>query len=166
MTYMLPDGLKNFLSRVKGDPFASIYMDRGKVKRPELQFHCETEIPPDCFFSYRIYLTKFDTAYLDVEVNLGGEIDLLITNEYNFGRYMKAEEFIYIVGGSILKLNKISNVFVAQEDGMYHIILDNTYYPVNGARPNYDINGGSVKVLLSAKTHTPLQMDFEKPVKI
>ena len=160
------DRFKKFLGRVTGDPFANISIDRGKVKVKDLHFQHEITIDPDCFFSYRIYLNKFDTMYINVDVLEGEEIDLLITNEYNFERYKKGEQFIYIVSGSILKMKKISNIFIAQDEGMYHIILDNTYYPENGARPNLNINKGIVRIALLAKTHMPIQMDAEKPLHL
>jgi hypothetical protein len=138
-------------------------IQKGKVKLEELQFQHEVTLPPDCFYSYRLLMPKFDTLSLEVEVLEGGEIDLLITNEYNFVRYVKCEPFIYVVSGSILNIKKIKNLFIAQDDGIYHIILDNTYYPENGARPNKEINGGNVKVRISAKSHQLIQNDIERP---
>jgi len=163
---MLPDKLKNFLGRVKGDPFASIYMDRGKVQQEETLFQHDVVIEAEHFFSYHISMKKFDTAYFEVEVVEGGEIDILVTNEYNFRRYMRAEEFIYLRGGSILKILKVNNLFVAQDEETYHVILDNTFYPDGGARPNMDLNYGVVRVKLGAKTHVPLLADFGQPRKI
>jgi hypothetical protein len=160
------DKLKHFLARVKGDPFAHLNMNRGKVNVQELFFQHEVVLEPDSFFSYRAFLTKYDIVRMDVEVLAGSEIDLLVMNDYNFGKYTKIEDFIYIVGGSVLKMIRISNVFLAQDVGIYHIILDNTYYPENGARPNRDINGGTVCARFSARTHVPLQMDFQSPVKL
>ena len=95
-----------------------------------------------------------------------GDIDILVINEYNFMRYIRAEEFIYMRGGSILNIKKISNIIVAQDEEMHHIVLDNTYYPAGGARPNSAINGGRIKVRLTAKTHSPIQMDFPQPMRI
>lgn len=163
---MTSDKLKHFLGRVRGDPFACINIERGKVKVRECSFEHEIEIGADCFFSYRISLAKFDTVHMSIEVLQGWEIDLLITNDYNFGKYARGNDFIYIVGGSILKVLKISNIFIPPEDGVYHIILDNTYFPEHGARPNWDINNGVVKVRFTAKTHVPLFKDSEYPVRL
>ena len=157
------DRLSTFMGRVKGDPFALLNIQKGKVKLEELHFQHEVTVPPDCFFSYRVYLPKFDTMRLEVDVLEGGEIDILVTNDYNFGRYARCESFIYIVSGSILNIRKISTIFVAQDDSMYHVILDNTYYPENGARPNPAINGGKARVAISARTHQPFQMDMAQP---
>jgi hypothetical protein len=61
---------------------------------------------------------------------------------------------------------KVNNLFVAQDEEMYHFVLDNTFYPDGGARPNVDLNHGVVRVKLSAKTHVPMQIDFPQPMKI
>jgi hypothetical protein len=162
---MAPD-FKHFLARVKGDPFAQLNMSKGKVQLPELRFSHEVTLEPDTFFSYRLLMKKFETMSIEVEVTEGGDIDILVMNEYNFLRYIRAEEFIYMRGGSILNIKKISNMFVAQDEEMHHIALDNTYYPSGGARPNPAINGGKIKVRFIAKTHSPIQMDFALPMRI
>lgn len=158
--------LSTFFGRVKGDPYAIMNVKKGRVEVPEFDFMHEVELPPDHFFSYRLAMPRFDTLRVSLEVLQGGEMDLLVMNDYNYGLYVRREPFIYIVSGSILRITKIENIFIAQENGVYHIVLDNTFYPENGARPDPQNNGGKIKVRITTKTHAVVQEDLQAPMRL
>lgn len=113
----------------------------------------------DSYCSFAMRMARFETFKLDVEVIEGGAIDILTMNDYNFGKYIQSESFVYIVSGSILNVRKVSNIFVAPENGYFHLVLDNTYYPQGGARPNPRMNEGKVKLNYTLRSQSPVQFD-------
>jgi hypothetical protein len=148
--------------KTMGKIFGSGRLLSGNVRHaeyhPELEFRQEVMIEPEEFFAYRIYMTKFDTVMIHIEVLEGGDIDCLVMNDYNFGQYSHGKDFIYLLTGSILDVRLINYMFVAPEEGMYYFVLDNTSYPEHGARPCRECpGGGKAKVLFDARAHKPVQ---------
>lgn len=134
--------------------------------RPEMEFKQEIYIEPEEFFAYRIFMPKFDSISIHIEVLEGGDIDCLVMNDYNFNQYSHGKDFIYLLTGSILDIRLVNYIFVAPDEGMYYFVLDNTSFPEHGARPNRDVTGGWVKVLFDARAHKPVQMVADHSMKM
>ena len=134
---------------------------------PEMEYRQEVQIEAEEFFAYRIFMPRFDTVSIHVEVEDGGDIDCLVMNEYNFGQYSHGKDFIYLLTGSILDIRMINYLFVAPEEGMWYFVLDNTSFPDKGAKPCRECpGGGKVRVLFDARAHKPVQMVSERPMKM
>lgn len=134
--------------------------------KPEITFRHEVDIGMEEYFAYRIHMPRFDRINVHVEVLEGNDVDCLVMNEYNYIQYTKGEEFKYLLTGSILDVRIVNYLFVAPEDGFYYFVLDNTSFPEHGAKPQFDVARGHVRVLFEVKTHEPLQTVTSQPIRM
>lgn len=108
------------------------------------------EVELDSYQSLDLKGKKGGVLKIDVKVIEGDAVDVFVMNETNFYYYITDKDFEYLEKGSALNIKEKKWSFKAPEDGVYHVVLDNTDKGV--AYPTSDIE---VKIVISDVTKTP-----------
>lgn len=108
------------------------------------------DVEMDDYQTLELQGKKDGVLEINVKVLEGDAVDVFLMNEANFFNYMEDRDYEYFEDGSALNINEKKWKFKAHEDGIYHIVLDNT--DKGEAYPTSDI---VVKVVVSDVTSTP-----------
>ncbi len=97
-----------------------------------------------------------DVLNVDVQVNSGSPIDILLLKSSDYPEYENAVKqhgtFNYLAEGSTLATTSIKYSYRFKENGDYVLVIDNTDVPKGGGAPN-----GQVETTLKISTVTPAE---------
>jgi hypothetical protein len=119
------------------------------------------EVELDDYQTLELQGKKDGVLEINVKVLEGDAVDVFLMNETNFYNYIGDRDYEYYEDGSALNINEKKWTFKAPEDGIYHVVLDNTDKGV--AYPTSDI---VVKVVVSDVTSTPFIGGMETVIAV
>lgn len=97
----------------------------------------------------------------DIQVQSGPNMDVMVMDNANFQRYSDGNSFEYVSSWSVLDTGSAEQQFTLEEHGTWHIVLDHTNDPDNGASPS-TVDPQSVTVGWTVATQVNVERSVEE----